>query len=701
MSRRSFWILIGVLGLLSIICSAHFIGANLAYNHEPVAPLDDTYIHFQYAKQLARGFFFRYFDDDPVSTGGTSFLYPVLLAPFWKAGLRGESLLWAGHLLNTVGLFLSACFLFVALLRLLPKDRVLAFLGGVLLILNGWFMWGIASGMAIGVMAASLSLTLLGATLYFKEGRVTHLAVGMALLMATRPEGLVLGWATMAAVWIHGYLGGSSPAPVPEGASWRARSGSFASRVLKSFTGLSWPLWAGVGAGTLPFVLLALASGHLTTNGMLVKSHFANDMDWVRYFWESGRTLAAIPGRLLWSPSSVAQGMMAIFAVAGVAALLRGGPNDGRSSSSRSWGLGLVVAACFAAILCFYGFLMEHIEHHNRYYMPYLPLVTLVLVVGIQTVTRPFPRWIRRSLSRTAIVFLCVLGIGSVWEWARIYAHNCADIRGHYLPMSRWMRANLPAKAEVAVHDAGALPYLGGHKCYDMLGLVTNAFRVPGGSRADGFIWEVLERIKPRYMIIYPNFFGMLSRLRILRRIHSERIPRVTIAGGQEKVAFEIDWSKLLPSGRPYGLPSDKASWKVRDSLDTADLKSEKAHDYRVDHGRFRGASRFRLGRFGAADRMLIDGGRAFSRYESFVVRNLVPGRPLLIGVRSSSGAVLKVSMDGKKHSFWEVRGKGQAGEVYMTIDGSAVRRSRARFSFSVDGPGEFASYHYFFLQPP
>src|SRR5262249_10354754 len=44
------------------------------------APLDDAYIHYQYAWNLARGRLFRYQAGDPYSTGETSPVYAVFLA---------------------------------------------------------------------------------------------------------------------------------------------------------------------------------------------------------------------------------------------------------------------------------------------------------------------------------------------------------------------------------------------------------------------------------------------------------------------------------------------------------------------------------------------------------------------------------------------------------------------------------------------
>lgn len=73
-----------------------------------VLPLDDAYIHQQYARQLARGYFFRYNDQDLPSSGGTSLLYPFVLAAAWKLGCHGDSLSAFAFILGGVLLFLSA-----------------------------------------------------------------------------------------------------------------------------------------------------------------------------------------------------------------------------------------------------------------------------------------------------------------------------------------------------------------------------------------------------------------------------------------------------------------------------------------------------------------------------------------------------------------------------------------------------------------
>ena len=61
------------------------------------APLDDVFIHFDYARATARGYPFQWSVGNGYSSGNTSLLYPFVLAAGYLAGFREASLMiWAG-----------------------------------------------------------------------------------------------------------------------------------------------------------------------------------------------------------------------------------------------------------------------------------------------------------------------------------------------------------------------------------------------------------------------------------------------------------------------------------------------------------------------------------------------------------------------------------------------------------------------------
>src|SRR3954453_3756339 len=61
------------------------------------APLDDVFIHFDFAKSLAEGHPFEWIPGNGYSSGETSPLYAVILAFGWVIGFRGRLAgLWGG-----------------------------------------------------------------------------------------------------------------------------------------------------------------------------------------------------------------------------------------------------------------------------------------------------------------------------------------------------------------------------------------------------------------------------------------------------------------------------------------------------------------------------------------------------------------------------------------------------------------------------
>ena len=55
------------------------------------APLDDVFIHFDYARAAAEGHPFEWFAGNGYSSGNTSLLYPFVLAVGYLAGFHGAA----------------------------------------------------------------------------------------------------------------------------------------------------------------------------------------------------------------------------------------------------------------------------------------------------------------------------------------------------------------------------------------------------------------------------------------------------------------------------------------------------------------------------------------------------------------------------------------------------------------------------------
>src|SRR5579859_7304791 len=94
---RTVWIVlcctVGAAFLL-YFSAAHLTDSSYPGVEAPIMPLDDAYIHFQYARAIAEGHPLRYNPDQPPTSGATSLLYPAILAVGYRLGFTGQRLAW-------------------------------------------------------------------------------------------------------------------------------------------------------------------------------------------------------------------------------------------------------------------------------------------------------------------------------------------------------------------------------------------------------------------------------------------------------------------------------------------------------------------------------------------------------------------------------------------------------------------------------
>ncbi len=136
---------------VSAVLGAIAVGAILRDAGGPAAPLDDAFIHLQYARGLARGRFFEYVAGAGYSSGATSLLWPLLLAPFHALGVRDVSLLWAAWLLGTAAHAGVAVEAYRLTRRLAGEAAALG--AGAMCSLFGAFAWFAWSGMETMALA--------------------------------------------------------------------------------------------------------------------------------------------------------------------------------------------------------------------------------------------------------------------------------------------------------------------------------------------------------------------------------------------------------------------------------------------------------------------------------------------------------------------------------------------------------------------
>ena len=677
---------------LAVLVGCLFVGTNLYYNRGDLsdnrinisAPLDDTFIHLQYGRQIGEGEWFRYNDGDPVSTGASSFLYVLLLGGAHFLGFSGNHLL-AFAIIFGAGLLVLAALLGYELGRRLAGARA-GLWSGALIAANGAFAWGATSGMEVALFSVLILGTLLAFLRELSSERFLLTPILAALTALTRPEGLLFALViTGAAVFVL----------LRDLRKTRPYSFRRSMAVLYAFL--------PIAAGVAQYTFYRIATGSSVQNGVLAKSLLYEPVFYPTEFLDAVfQNLTKLnlfvltglePGNYLF-PGTI------LFCVLGTLYLAL---EDVRYRTfAVASGTALVLAMSSTALLGLPG--APWGWHHYRYLLPFFPPTLVFAVVGFYSLgTLNRKTWLPEALAGFAL--LCsLLGLP---VWAATTGGNALQIKEQQVSIGYWIRENLPPGARVGVNDVGAMRYYGGHPTVDLIGLTTNGLALPSRNGL-GSLYETLEKMpeekRPDYFAIYPTWFpgfetsGVLDQ-EIARFSLSSRPETAGIVGGSEVVVYRADWG-LARSGESF-----RGEGTVRDTLDVADLASEREHDYEMRMPLIGLEPANLLTQKRSPDgEVILDGGRALPGAEEFTITGLSPKRPVDVVMRTSSAPfTLQVQADGKDLGEWTFQPSGSGWqEATFTIPARSVLSEslRLRLSPSRDAPLEtHTAYHYWFVQ--
>jgi hypothetical protein len=311
--------------------------------------------------------------------------------------------------------------------------------------------------------------------------------------------------------------------------------------------------------------------------------------------------------------------------------------------------------------------------------------------------------WLPGALAGFALL-VSLLGLPG---WAAITGGASLQVKEQQVSVGYWIRENLPPGARVGINDAGAIRYYGEHPTVDLIGLTTNGLALPS-RHGPGSLYEALEKMpeeqRPDYFAVYPNWFSSFSASglfgeEIATFSLSSRPEVAGIVGGSEVDVFRADWG-LARSGDTF-----RGEGTVRDTLDVADLGSERKHDYEMRMPLIGLEPDNVLTREHYPDgEVVLDGGRGLPGGEEFTITGLSRNRPVEMVMRTTSAPfALQVHADSKLVGEWNFQPSGSGWqETTFTIPEESVRSGslRVRLSPPEDAPLEgHTAYHYWFVQ--
>jgi len=500
-------------------------------------PLDDAWIHFQFARNLARGDGLSFNPGQPTS-GSTAPLWTLLLAGVYFAGGRFPI---AGQLLS------GACFLTTlgttyALGKRLTGSRWAAWLAGVVVATNGRMVWAGLSALET-CLFATLSLLATDAHLSDCDTRRYRLrtAALFGLAALSRPEGYLLFALALADFVVQvGKRAGGQAGKWASGQVGKSASGQVCRLAGRQV--LPVVLFAAI---VLPYLIFSLhTSGHLLPNTYHAKAvvDFRPDLDFL-----------SVAARYLVLDNP----LLLPFYVLGIGVMLR------RAPLLSLWSAGLPLV---------YAFLHAVLYQHGRYLIPLIPCNAVIGVVGLlearRLAARRGWRWasslpallpslvgegrggVGRGRGRGLAVLVSLLVVtGTVWRlptMAHLYAWNVDNINEMHVAIGHWIADHTPPDAVLALNDIGAITYIAERPVVDLAGLVTpEVVPLLHAPDRDSRLVALLAERGVRYVIIFPDWFPDLAACDdVLEPVHQVTLERNTIAGGETMVVYRTHWRR-------------------------------------------------------------------------------------------------------------------------------------------------------------
>ena len=424
-------------------------------------PLDDSWIHLTYARNLAEHgeWAFRLGER---SAGSTAPLWTVLLAIGFLLNLAPYA--WTYLLGWAVLTLLAVCAEQIAR-KVLPSYTSRVPWVGLFFVFAWHLTWSAVSGMET-LLHGLLILAVLGA-LIAGSRRYLTLGVLTGLSLWVRPDGLTL-------------LGPILFVALLSERSWRLRLIALGKALL------------GFGSLFFPYLLFNLAlSGNPMPN-----TFYAKQAEYEAY-WLS-KTLLERVNDYLWP---VLASPFLVLIPGAIGWLIK-------SIRARNWG-------ALASLIWFLGYIGIYFTRlpayqHGRYIIPAFPIMYLWGMFGLLAFLAS-PKVHPRVKFLTQITVV-VLALAFQFMGARQNAYDIFWIESEMVETAKWVQKNLPPTARLAVHDIGALGYYVENPLVDMAGLITP--EVVSFIRDEVRLAEYLDSEAVDYLIAFPSLYPQLTSQR-------------------------------------------------------------------------------------------------------------------------------------------------------------------------------------------
>lgn len=622
----------------------------------PSVPLDDAYIHFQFARAFANLTPFEYTPGSAPAAGATSLLWPALLAPAFWVGVSDVGIIWWAWALGFFSLGMVAIETRAIAERLLSPLVALA--AALTVLCFGGLTWLAASGMEAVPFAWLWLRTFRRLADWFEAGRVSprrsHIARELLLLSVATPLMRPEGGAAALCVALA----------MATGCAGSARS------------------WAALplGGAVLPGLITRIGAGSFSSTTAQVKwlpnNPYLSAGEVTQQVLHNTRLLfGTLFDGEVWSASVVPTGG-ALFALCALPALALQTHRQRRYAR----GVAVFVAALGIWIPATYD---TFLWNRLRYLWPFAPAWFVALGALCDLIGDALERFEPRLLELRTLLGGALAGAFAAKLSFAIddIAESAYAIQEQQVSLGRWASRHLPKEAVIGVNDTGAIAYFSQRRTFDIVGLTTPheaQYWVAGaGSR-----FEHYERLPPSalptHFIVYPEWFALNP---LLGNYLTERSVNASILGGTTMVAHEANYAVLKSAEHPRLF--DVAGLRLLDRVDVADLASEREHDYQLFDATQAENALYRWDRW-------ADGGRGRRTRESFRLR-VEPGGTLVARFEADASGEARVWIDGAETGSLSVRPGWHESGLELP---RALRAGTGQVRLELP-PGSIASLHF------
>ncbi len=508
-------------------------------------PLDDSWIHAQYARTLVDGRPFEYVPGEK-SMGTTSVLYDLLWAS--ATAVSGEYV-YTAYVLNIL-LTIGLAVLLVHILLRYQVPPLVAGAGAVLIVSSHPFPWSMLSGMETA-LASFLTVAAVWAHVVWgwrRGWRPMTAPVLMALAAMARPENLILfPLAEIDRLVMWRWRRPNIPKPVKY---FALRVGIFV-LVLAPYLVLNYSIHGGPVPNTYEAKVgrlglrAAVEDDGVQALGQRLDKAWEITISAVQYVFEDNALLL-------------------VFVIVGLAVPFR--PRWRRSEEKPRSLLPVLTFLSGAAATGLVTMGMFFPGQSQRYLIQWIPLVLIFGVIGLHVSAQALghlrPRF-KRGIYATAVLLFIVIDIGILaWRYPEqvdYYVTSVKNINNMQIALGKWVKENTPPNAVIATNDIGAITFFGDREIVDTIGLIDpEVVRRKRSPQATEAMVDYLRQRRVSYALLFPTWHPDL-----ILDPHFHAVERIVlkdniICGDDHMLVMKVNWDQ--PS-RDYEEPT----WMVRE----------------------------------------------------------------------------------------------------------------------------------------